>query len=225
MNSKNLKVIGAVVLSCLVMILIVIYTPKPEPRRSKRRLPSKVVDPEYLKLANQALSKTIKANRTALQKLRQFAREEKIDFSALTAANTAAIDALAKADNSIKLCNEELQKLKKEEPSPTILIEANIKLIASLNEISETVKTLNIKIQHLKEIEIQHLIQHLKEENAQPLPHLIQHLKEENAQPLPRSIEKVIDAITKVTDATQKGTKAIDETINAYREYYQLDRL
>ena len=198
MNSKTLKVTGAVVLSCLVMILIVIYTPKLEPRRSKRRFPSKIVDTEYLKLANQALSKTNKANRTALQKLRQFARGEKIDFSTLTAANMAAIDALAKADKSIKLCNEELQKLKKEEPSPTILIEANIKLITSLNEISETVKTLNIEIQHLKE---------------------------ENAQPLPRSIEKVVDASTKITDATQKGTKAIDDTIKAYRKYYQLDQL
>ena len=151
MNSKTLKVTGAIVFSCFVMILIVIYTPKPEPRHSKRRFPSKIVDPEYLNLANQALSKTNKANRTALQKLRQFAREEKIDFSSLTAANTAAIDALAKADKSIKLCNEELQKLKKEETSPTILIEANIKLIASLNKISETVKTLDIELQHLKE--------------------------------------------------------------------------
>ena len=195
MNSKTLKVTGAVVLSCLVMILIVIYTPIPESRHSKRRFPSKIVDTEYLELANQALSKTNKANQTALQKLRQFARGEKIDFSSLTAANTAAIDALAKADKSIKLCNEELQKLKKEELSPPILIEANIKLIASLNEISETMKTLNIEIQHLKE---------------------------ENAQPLPPPM-KAIGASTKVTDATRKGTKAMDETIKAYREYYQLD--
>ena len=198
MNSKTLKVTGAIVFSCFVMILIVIYTPKPEPRHSKRRFPSKIVDPEYLNLANQALSKTNKANRTALQKLRQFTRGEKIDFSSLTAANTAAIDALAKADKSIKLCNEELQKLKKEELSPTILIKANIKLIASLNEISETMKTLHIEIQHLKE---------------------------ENAQPLLPPIKKVIDVSTKVTDATQKGTKAIDATIKAYRKYYQLDRL
>ena len=197
MNSKTLKVTGAVGLSCLVMILIVIYTPKPEPSRSKRRFPSKIVDIEYLKLANQAISKTNKANRTVLQKLRHFARGEKIDFSSLTAANMAAIDALAKADKSIKLCNEELQKLKKEEPSPTILIEANIKLIASLNEISETVKTLDIELQHLEKA---------------------------NAHPLPRSTEKVVDASTKVTDATQKGMKAIDDTIKAYREYYQLDR-
>lgn len=200
MNSKNLKVIGAVVLSCLAMILIVIYTPKPDPRstNSKRRLPSKIVDIEYLELASQALSKTNKANQTGLQKLWQFHGGEKIDFSALTAANTAALDALAKADKSTKLCNEELQKLKKEEPSPTILIEANIKLIVSLNEISETVKTLNIEIQHLKE---------------------------ENAQPLPPSIKKAIDASEKVSDATPKGMKAIDETIKAFRKYYQLDQL
>ena len=199
MNNKNLKVIGAVGLICLIMILIVIYTPKPEPRRSKRRHPAKIIDTEYLSLANQALSKTNKANRTALQKLKQFAGGEKIiDLSPLTAANIAAIDALAEADKSTKLCNEELQKFKKGKPSPTILIKANMKLIASLNEISETVKTLNIEGQHLKK---------------------------ENVQPLPPSIEKVVDASTKVTNATEKGTKALDETIKAYREYYQLDQL
>lgn len=169
MNNKNLKVIGAIVLSCLIMIVVVIYTPKPEHRRSKRRLPSKIIDTEYLKLANQAISKTNKANRTALQKLRQSARGEKIDFSTLTAANIAAINALAEADKSIKLCNEELQNVNKES-SPAILVEANIKLIASLNEISETVKTLNIEVQHPKK---------------------------ENAQPLLPSIKKVIDATEK----------------------------
>ena len=40
MNSKTLKVTGTVVLSCLVMIVIVIYTPKPTstPNRSKKIL-------------------------------------------------------------------------------------------------------------------------------------------------------------------------------------------
>ena len=181
------------------MIVIVIYTPKPEPRRSKRRLPSKIVDIEYIKLANQAFSKTNKANGIAVQKLKQFAGGEKIiDLSPLTAANIAAIDALAEADKSTKRCNDELQKLKKGEPSPTILIEANMKLIESLNEINETVKTLNIEIQHLKK---------------------------ENVQSLPPFIEKVLDASTKVINATEKGRKALDETISAYREYYQLDQL
>ncbi len=200
MNSKTLKVIGAIILSGLLMITIVIYTPKPEPRASKKRHPFKRVDPEYLRLANQALSKTNKATKTALQKLNQLARGEKIDFNPSIAANIAAIDAIAEADKSIKLCNEKLQKFKKEKASPTILIEANRQLIASFNEISETVKALNIEIQHLKN-----------------------DLKKENAQPLPPSIRKVTDAITKATDATEKGINALDETIKAYREYYQLD--
>lgn len=199
MNSKTLKVAGAVVLSCLVMIVIVISTPKPEPRRTKRRLPSKVIGTEYLRLANQALSKTNKANRITHQKLRQFTDGEKIiDFSPLTAANIVAINALAEADKSIKLCNEELQNVNKEEASLTILIEANIKLIASLNEISEIVKGLNIEVQHLEK---------------------------ENAQPLALFIEKVVDVLTKLINAIEKGTKALDETISAYREYYQLDQL
>ncbi|MYB02468.1 hypothetical protein F4X90_22740 [Candidatus Poribacteria bacterium] len=198
MNSKNLKVIAAVILSCLIMIVIVISTPKPEPHRSKRRLLSKRVDPEYLRLANQALSKTNNANGAMLQKLGQLANGEKADFSPLTATNIAAIDALAEADKSIKLCNEELQDLKKEEVSPTILIQANMKLIASLNEISEIMKALNTEVQHLEK---------------------------ENTQPLPPAIKKVVDASTKLTNATKKGTKALDETISAYREYHQLDQL
>jgi len=199
MNSKTLKVVGAVVISCLVMIVIVISTPKPEPRRTKRRLPSKVIGAEYLRLASQALSKTNKANRITLQKLRQFTDGEKIiDFSPLTAANIVAINALAEADKSIKLCNEELQNVNKEDASLTILIEANIKLIASLNEIGEIVKGLNIEVQHLEK---------------------------ENAQPLPLFIEKVVDVSTKLINAIEKGTKALDETISAYREYYQLDEL
>ena len=134
-----------------------------------------------------------------LQKLRsQLANEKKVDFSPLTATNIAAIDALAEADKSIKLCNEELQDLNKEEVSPTILIQANMKLIASLNEISEIVKALNTEVQHLQK---------------------------ENTQPLPPAIKKVVDASTKLTNATQKGTKALDETISAYREYHQLNQL
>ncbi|MCY3742122.1 MAG: hypothetical protein OXH00_13990 [Candidatus Poribacteria bacterium] len=198
MNSKNLKVIAAVILSCLIMIVIVISTPKPEPRRSKRRLPSKKVDPKYLRLANQALAKANKANEAMLQKLGQLANGEKADFNPLTATNIAAIDALAEADKSIKLCNEELQDLNKEEVSPTILIQANMKLIASLNAISEIVKALNTEVQHLEK---------------------------ENTQPLPPAIEKIVDASRKLINATEKGTKALDETISAYREYHQLDQL
>ena len=210
MNNK-LTLIGGVILCCLIMVLIVIYIPKPEPRSSKRRLPSKIIDIAYLKLASQALSKTHKANGTTLQKVKQFARGEKIDFSLLIAENTAALDTLAEANKSIKLCNEKLQKFKEEEASPTTLIEANMKLIVSLNEMSETVKVLNIEVQHV-ENNVKKEIQDLKN-----------NLKKENVQFLPPSIQKVIDTVEKVVNATEKGINALDETIDAYGEYHQLD--
>ena len=148
MNNKMLKVVGAIVFTCLV--LLVIYRPEPGSRRFKSRPPVKVIGTKYLKLANQAISKANDASRIALQKLSQLADGEEIDLSTLTAANTAAIDALAEADDSIKRCNEKLQKFDPEETSSTILIEANAKLIASLNEMSKVVKALNSEAQHLK---------------------------------------------------------------------------
>ena len=213
MNKETLKLIGGLILCCLILIAIVIYIPKPESRRAKRRLPSKIVGTEYLKLAGQALSKTNKANGTTLQKLSQFASEEKIDISPLTAANIAAIDALAAADKSIKLCNEKLQKFNKEEASRTILIEANMKLIVSLNEISEIVKVLNIELQHVEKL-LNTEIQHLKSDP-----------KKEHTHFLPSSFRKVTDTIKKVSNATVKGIDALDETVDAYSAYYQLDGL
>ena len=195
MNNKTLKVTGAVVLSCLVMILIVIYTPKPESRDSKRRFPSKIVDTEYLKLANHAFSKAIKANGIAIENSSQLLNGEKIDFSPLIAANTASIDAIVEADTSVKQSNEEFQLLNKKDASLKILIKANTKLIASLNHIGESVETLNIATQYVKR---------------------------EKVLPPPSSIKKLIAANTEVTNAIGKGVKVLDKVIKAYSEYYQI---
>ena len=207
MNSKILKVTGAVIFSCLVMIAIVIYTPKPDPRFSKKQRPFKTVNPEYLRLANEALSQVNEAKKIAHEKSHQLLSGEKIDFGPLTAANIAAIDALAEADKSIKLCNAELQNHNKKEESCTILIEANMRLIVSLNKISETVKALNIEVQHIKN-----------------------ELKKEGTQPLSPSIKKFTDVlhtdtITKVTNATKKGLNALRDAMRAYTEYYQLGNI
>ena len=197
MNINNLKTAGSVVISSLILIFIVIYIPKPVPLRSEKQLRPKIIDVKYLRLALQAISKTNEANDIALHKLEQFASGEKVDFSPSIAANVAAIDALAEVDKSIKLSNEELESHNKSETSPNLLIEANVKLIASLVEISETVKALNIEVQSLEK---------------------------ENAQPLPPSIKKTTDASRKVVSATKKGTEALDKTIDAFSEYYQLDQ-
>ncbi|MXZ01869.1 hypothetical protein F4Y93_14950 [Candidatus Poribacteria bacterium] len=193
MNSKIPKAIGAVVLACLVMIVIVIYTPKPALQRSKRG--RSFVSTQYLKLANHALSKATKANRIANENSSQLLNGEKIDFDPLTAANTSAIGAIAEANTSIKLSNEEFQRLNKGDASLKKLIEANIKLIASLNQINESVKVLNT---------------------------VVQHRKKENTQFPPPSIKKIIEANTEVTTAIEKGVKTLSGVIKAYGEYYQL---
>ena len=194
MNSKTLKVIGAIILSCFVMIVVVIYTPKPTPQRSKKR--RTFVNPQYLKLANEAFSLAIKANGIANGMSTQLLNGEKIDFSPLVAANTEAIDALAEADTSVKLSNEEFQRLNKDDTSLKTLIETNRKLIASLNQISETVEALNIEVQDINK------------ENIQP--------------PLP-SLKKFIKAHRELTNAIQKGVKTLDKVIKAYSEFYQIE--
>lgn len=203
-NSNAVKTIGSIVLSVLMLVAIVIYIPKPEFRRSKRRPSFKVVNTDYLKLAVEALSKTTEASETAHQKLHQFINREKIDISPLRTANTAAIDALAEADKSIKRCNEELEKFKDEEPSPTMLIEANSKLIAAFNDMSEMVKTLH------REVTI---------------------LETKSDQTSPPSLKKVEDTITKLHEdaiiklntAIRRGTSALSEVIDVFSEYYELD--
>ena len=184
-NSNAVKTIGSIVISVLMLVAIVIYIPKPEFRRSKRRPSFKVVNTDYMSLAAEALSKTNEANEAAHQKLHQLANEEKIDVSPLTTANTAAIDALAEADKSIKRCNEALEKFKDEEPSPTMLIEANSKLIAAFNDMSEMVKTLNREMTTLQT---------------------------NSDQTSPPSLKKVEDAITKLhTDTITKLHDAIEK--------------
>ena len=194
MNNKMLKVVGAIVFTCLV--LLVIYRPEPGSRRFKNRPPVKVIGTKYLKLANQAISKAHDANEIALEELSQLADGEEIDLVPFAAAKTAAIDALAEADESIKRCNEKLQNFDQEETSSSILIEANIKLIASLSEMSEVVKTLNSEVQHLKK---------------------------EDAQSLLQAAKNVKEAIRQLTDATVKALNTLDKTLDAYSEYFQLD--
>ena len=88
-----------------------------------------------------------------------------------------------------------------------------MKLIVSLNEISETVKVLNIELQHVEKL-LNTEIQHLKSDP-----------KKEHTYSLPSSFRKVTDTIKKVSNTTVKGIDALDETIDAYSAYYQLDGL
>jgi len=164
MNSRNLKVAGAVVLSCLVMIIIVIYTPKLTPtpnqsHQSQERLEERLQHIEqriakesaHLKLANEALSKVGKASRHTLQ----FTRGEIIDPKLLIETNRKVIGDLGEAAETIQRHSLQLKDLNEEKAVLKSIIDANIKanakLILALTRVREDVQGLTEKIQRLKE--------------------------------------------------------------------------
>lgn len=162
MNSRNLKVAGAVVLSCLVMIIIVIYTLKLTPtpnqsHQSQERLEERLQHIEqriakesaHLKLANEALSKVGKASRNTLQ----FTRGEIVDPKSLIETNREAIGTLSEATETIQRHSLELKGLNEEKVSLKSIIDANIKanakLIVALTRVHGDMKGLTEKIQRL----------------------------------------------------------------------------
>ena len=133
MNSRNLKVAGAVVLFCLVMIIIVIYTLKLTPtpnqsHQSQERLEERLQHIEqriakesaHLKLANEALSKVGKASRNTLQ----FTRGEIVDPKSLIETNREAIGTLSEATETIQRHSLELKGLNEEKVSLKSIIDA-----------------------------------------------------------------------------------------------------
>ena len=177
MNKKTLKATAAIGLCCVLMILIVIYTPKPTPEPTKRRetleegrqrrekesTHLKRVS-EALRKANEAVMKVLEATRPSAKKVR-FNDEgapylETADLNPLIEANTGAMEALAEAIEAVKQRNEELQRLKEQKPPFSPLVEASIKantkLIAVLTEVNAEAKALT------------ELLQLLNKENAQP---------------------------------------------------------
>ena len=160
MNSRNLKVVGAVVLSCLVMIILVIYIPTSnQSHHSQETLEERLQRIEqriakesaHLKLANETLSKVGKASRNTLQ----FTRGEIVDRKSLIETNRAAIGALNEATETIQRHSLELKGLNAEKVSLKSIIAANIKantkLIVALTRVREDMKGLTEKIQRLNE--------------------------------------------------------------------------
>ena len=164
MNSRNIKVVGAVVLFCLVMIIVVIYTPKSTPTSNQsyqsqetleerlQRIEQRIAKESiHLKLANEALSKIGKASRHTLQ----FTRGEIVVPKSLIQINREAIGALSEATETIQRHSLELKGLKEEKVSLKSIIDANIKanakLIVALTRVREDMKGLTEKIQRLSE--------------------------------------------------------------------------
>lgn len=188
MNSRNLKVAGAVVLFCLVMIIIVIYTPMPnQSHQSQGTLEERLQHIEqriakesaHLKLANEALSKVGKASRNTLQ----FTRGEIVDRKSLIETNREAIGSLSEAAETIQRHSLELKGLNEENASPKSIIDANIKanakLIVALTKVRQEMQGLTEKIQRLNE---EKAPLHLSEATVHTLLTTITELSENNGQ-------------------------------------------
>jgi hypothetical protein len=207
---KTLKATAAIGLCCVLMVVVVIYTPKPTPeptkgretleegrqRREKEFTHLKRVS-EALRKANEAVMKVLEATRPSAKKVR-FNDEgapylETADLNPLIEANTGAMEALAEAIEAVKQRNEELQRLNEQKPPFSPLVEASIKantqLIAALAEMSEDMKALT------------ELLHHLKKENARP-----------------KTIRKVSNAIIR-GNAIPKALTVQGKASNAHHEY------
>jgi hypothetical protein len=151
---KTLKATAAIGLCCVLMVVVVIYTPKPTPeptkgretleegrqRREKEFTHLKRVS-EALRKANEAVMKVLEATRPSAKKVR-FNDEgapylETADLNPLIEANTGAMEALAEAIEAVKQRNEELQRLKEQKPPFSPLVEASIKANTKLATLKE----------------------------------------------------------------------------------------
>ncbi len=210
MNKKTLKATAAIVICCVLMILIVIYTLKPTPEPTKRRetlaegLQRLEKEWTHLALTMEAITKVIEAKGKVIEATRPDAKKvrfnaegapylETADLNPLIEASTEAMEALAQASEAVKQRNEELQRLNEQKPSFSPLVEASIKantqLIAALAEMSEDMKALT------------ELLHHLKKENARP-----------------KTIRKVSNAIIR-GNAIPKALTVQVKASNAYHEY------
>lgn len=190
MNSRNLKVAGAVVLSCLAMIVIVIYTPKPTPTPNQslqnqetlkerlQRIEQRIAkESAHLKLANEALSKVGKASKNTLH----FTRGKIVDPKSLIETNREAIGALSEATETIQRHSLELKGFNEEKVSLKSIIDANIKanakLIVALTKARQEMQGLTEKIQRLNE---EKAFLHLSEATVHMLLSAIIELMENN---------------------------------------------
>lgn len=211
MNSKTLKVTGAVVLSCLAMILIVIYTPKPTPtpNQSREMLEERLQrfkkEFDYIDLVMDALRKineaAAKANEVTAPFGKQLLFNDKEEpylkteqLNPLIERITKAISGLNEASMGIKQRNKRLQSFHEKnvelKSSIDASIKANTKLIGALKEVSEAMQTLT------------ELLQRFTKENA----HL--HLSPAHA----------------VYDVFVTTSKATDGVVNASEAYFEYQR-
>ena len=170
MNEKTLRATAAIVICCVLMILIVIYTPKPTPEPTKKRETFEEIlqrlnqENAHIWLVNEALKKEIEA-RTAVHKAVRRDDGKKVyletaHLNPLIEMHTKALEALTEASESVKQHNTELQRLDVEEVHLKSLLEANVKantkLIATLTEMSTEIQAFTELLQRFTEENAHH---------------------------------------------------------------------
>ena len=167
MNSKTLKAMGVVIFSCLVMIVIVIYTPKPTstPNRSKKTLEERLerfnqegayIDLviKVLRKANEAAMRVNTAVDPSGKEIRFNNKEEpyleKRQLNPLIERNTEIIVGLAEAGIAIRNVTRDF-KVPAKRTQFKDLIKANTELLTALNAVSEAMNALNKMLQRFTE--------------------------------------------------------------------------
>lgn len=167
MNIKLLKAIGAVILSCLVMIVIVTYTLKPTstPNRSKKTLEERLerfrqegayIDLvlKVLRKANEAAMRVNTATDPSGKEIRFNNKEEpyleKGQLNPLIERNREIIVGLAEAGIAIRNVTRDF-KVSTKRTQFKDLIKANTELLTALNAVSEAMNALNKLLQRFTE--------------------------------------------------------------------------
>ena len=129
MNKKTLKATASIAICCVLMIVVVIYTPKPTPESTKRR---------------EAFEETQR-----LEERRQRREKESAPFK-------LPLEAIGKAHEAIGAIVDVHELIHREKADLKPLIEASIELIEALTEVSEKMKALTEELQRFTE-ELQRL--------------------------------------------------------------------
>ncbi len=237
MDSKTVKVIGAVAIALLVMIIVVIYTPKPttQPTKNKQTLPERLnedfqrIEKEsaHLKLTTDAIQKVLKAIQTANQKVEHLSdnfteaiKVVRVLLQETKRVNNAKLQhelvtAISKAVTAIEVL-QGIDKTKKAADGST-QPENNEKeqyqsSIQILNEAIEAVNTLEKAINaHNDQTHTLNVEEAQYTTLIEPTNELIKTLEEIN-KGIKENIKEIIEMNTEASDALTAATEEIKRT-------------
>ena len=216
MNKKTLKATASIAICCVLMIVVVIYTPKPTPESTKRRETFEETqrleellqrgEKEHIsfKLLLEAIGQAHEAV-GAIVDVHELIHREKADLKPLIEANIKAIAALTEAGEAVKSGTEEIQRLNEENIDLKPLIEASIELIEALTEMVERMKALTEELQRFTE-----KLQRLNEKKVRPWP---------PHEAIYEAVDKALNPITLALNAYRKASNALRQYQDTRRQH------